>query len=133
VIVRTALNPHLPPIVADARSVRQIAMNILSHSITYSGAGGHVIVSTAVNENRQVSLRVRDTAAGMSELELQNALDPFRQLSTSARWGSSGTGLALPITKALAEANHGRFRISSGGESGSLVEVVFPATRVMAT
>jgi PAS domain S-box-containing protein len=133
VIVRTALNPHLPPIVADARSVRQIALNILSHSITYSGAGGQVIVSTAVNENQEVSLRVRDTAAGMSELELQNALDPFGQLSTSARWGSSGTGLALPITKALAEANHGRFRISSGGETGSLVEVAFPATRVLAT
>jgi len=132
VIVRTALNPHLPPIVADARSVRQIAMNILSHSIAYSGAGGQVIVSTAVNENQEVSLRVRDTAAGMSELELQNALDPFGQLSTSARWGSSGTGLALPITKALAEANHGRFRISSGGETGSLVEVAFPATRVLA-
>jgi PAS domain S-box-containing protein len=133
VIVRTALNPHLPPIVADARSVRQIALNILSHSVKHSGAGGQVIVSTAVNEEQEVSFRVRDTAVGMSELELQNALDPFRQLSTSARWGSSGTGLALPITKALAEANHGRFRISSGGESGSLVEVAFPATRVLAT
>ena len=58
-------------------------------------------------------LRVRDTGVGMSEKELQTALEPFRQLATSSRWGASGTGLGLPITKALAEANHARFRITS--------------------
>ena len=63
----------------------------------------------------EVVLRVRDTGVGMSEKELQTALEPFRQLATSARWGSSGTGLGLPLTKALAEANHARFRITSAG------------------
>jgi PAS domain S-box-containing protein len=132
VIVRTALNPHLPPIVADARSVRQIALNILSNSIKLTSAGGQVIVSTAVNDAQEVSLRIRDTASGMSEKELQNALQPFAQLATTNRWGTSGTGLALPITKALAEANHARFRIFSGVDAGTLVEVAFPATRVLA-
>jgi PAS domain S-box-containing protein len=133
VIVRTALHANLPPIVADARSVRQIALNILSNSVKFTGAGGQVIVSTAVNEDHEVSLRVRDTGAGMTEKELQTALEPFRQLSTSPRWGASGTGLGLPITKALAEANHARFRISSEVDNGTLVEVAFPATRVLAT
>ena len=132
VIIRTSLNPQLPPIVADARSVRQIVLNILSNSIKYTGAGGQVIVSTAVNEDHEVSFRVRDTGAGMSEKELQTALEPFRQLSTSARWGATGTGLGLPITKALAEANHARFRITSEVDAGTLVEVAFPATRVLA-
>jgi len=45
---------------------------------------------------------------------------------------SSGTGLGLPITKALAEANHARFRITSQVRDGTLVEVAFPATRVLA-
>jgi PAS domain S-box-containing protein len=132
VIIRTSLHPQLPPIVADARSVRQIALNILSNSIKYTGAGGQVIVSTAVDEDHEVSFRVRDTGAGMSEKELQTALEPFRQLSTSARWGATGTGLGLPITKALAEANHARFRITSEVDAGTLVEVAFPATRVLA-
>ncbi len=132
VIIRTSLNPQLPPIVADARSVRQIVLNILSNSIKYTGAGGQVIVSTAVDEDHEVSFRVRDTGAGMSEKELQTALEPFRQLSTSARWGATGTGLGLPITKALAEANHARFRITSEVDAGTLVEVAFPATRVLA-
>jgi PAS domain S-box-containing protein len=132
VIVRTALNPSLPPIVADARSVRQIALNILSNSVKLTSAGGQVIVSTAVNDEQEVSLRIRDTASGMTEKELQNALQPFSQLATTSRWGASGTGLALPITKALAEANHARFRIFSGVDAGTLVEVAFPATRVLA-
>jgi len=132
VIIRTSLPPSLPQIVADARSVRQIALNLLSNSIKFTGAGGQVIVSTALTDDREVLLRVRDTGAGMSEKELQTALEPFCQLATSARWGSSGTGLGLPITKALAEANHARFRITSQVRDGTLVEVAFPATRVLA-
>ena len=123
---------RLPQIVADARSVRQIALNLLSNSIKFTGAGGQVIVSTAINDDNEVVLRVRDTGVGMSEKELQTALEPFRQLATSARWGSSGTGLGLPITKALAEANHARFRITSQVDNGTLVEVAFPATRMLA-
>jgi PAS domain S-box-containing protein len=130
VIIRTSLPPNLPPIVADARSIRQIALNVLSNSIKFTGAGGQVIVSTAIGDDDEVVLRVRDTGAGMSEKELQTALEPFRQIATSSRWG--GTGLGLPITKALAEANHARFRITSRIDNGTLVEVTFPATRVLA-
>jgi PAS domain S-box-containing protein len=132
VIIRTSLPANLPAVVADARSVRQIALNVLSNSIKFTGAGGQVIVSTALTDTNEVVLRVRDTGTGMSEKELQNALEPFRQLATTARWGASGTGLALPITKALAEANHARFAISSRLDDGTLVEVAFPATRVLA-
>jgi PAS domain S-box-containing protein len=132
VIIRTSLPPALPQVIADARSVRQIALTLLSHSIAFTGAGGQVIVSTFMTEGQEVGMRVRDTAPGMSEKELQTALEPFRQLSTSARSGSNGTGLGLPITKALAEANHARFRIVSQIDDGTLVEVAFPATRVLA-
>ena len=132
VIIRTSLPANLPQIVADARSVRQIALNLLSNSIKFTGAGGQVIVSTAVNDGNEIVLRVRDTGVGMSEKELQTALEPFRQLATAARWGSSGTGLGLPITKALSEANHARFRITSQVDTGTLVEVAFPATRMLA-
>ncbi len=131
VIIRTSLPVNLPPIVADARSVRQITLNLLSNSIKFTGAGGQVIVSTALTDDNAVVLRVRDTGVGMSEKELETALEPFRQIATSARWGASGTGLGLPITKALAEANHARFRITSQVDDGTLVEVAFPATRVL--
>ncbi len=132
VIVRTSLSANLPQIIADARSVRQIALNLLSNSIKFTGAGGQVIVSTALTDDQEVVLRVRDTGTGMSEKDLETALEPFRQVATVAHWSSSGTGLGLPIIKALVEANHARFRIASEVGSGTLVEVAFPTTRVLA-
>jgi PAS domain S-box-containing protein len=132
VIIRTSLPANLPQIIADTRSMRQIALNLLSNSIKFTGAGGQIIISTALTDEQEVVLRVRDTGAGMSEKELQTALEPFRQVATAARWGTSGTGLGLPITRALAEANHARFRITSHVDDGTLVELAFPATRVLA-
>jgi signal transduction histidine kinase len=132
IIIRTALAPKLPPIVADARSVKQIVLNLVSNSIKFTGAGGQVIVSTALTDLGDVVLRVRDTGIGMSEQDIATALEPFRQLATSPRLRSGGTGLGLPLTKALAEANRAGFRITSARNAGTLVEVTFPVTRVVA-
>jgi signal transduction histidine kinase len=132
VIIRTSLPANLPQIIADARSMRQIVLNLLSNSIKFTGAGNQAIISTAITDDKEVVLRVRDTGTGMSEQELEIALEPFRQAATAARWGSSGAGLGLPITKALAEANHARFRITSQVDDGTLVELAFPTSRVLA-
>jgi PAS domain S-box-containing protein len=129
VIIRTSLTPTLPQVIADARSVRQIVLNLLSNSVKFTGAGGQVIVSTALNEDGEVVLRVRDTGAGMTEMELVTAMEPFRQLATSTR---GGTGLGLPLTKALAEANRATFYIRSAPKDGTLVEIIFPPSRVLA-
>ena len=66
----------------------------------------------------------------MSEKDLLIALEPFRQIATSAH--SGGTGLGLPLTKALAEANRASFHIKSAPKEGTLVEIIFPANRVLA-
>ena len=126
VIVRTSLAPGLPPIQADPRSVRQILLNLLSNSVKFTGAGGQVIVSTAVMERGDAVLRVRDTGIGMSEQEIATALEPYRQIETATHGGPRGTGLGLPLTKALAEANRANFAIRSNLNSGTLVEVAFP-------
>ena len=132
IIIRSSLSPTLPPVVADARSVRQIVLNLLSNSIKFTGAGGQVIVSTALTDRAEAVLRVRDTGIGMTEKEILTAMEPFRQLATSTRWGSGGTGLGLPLTKALAEANRAAFSIKSAVDAGTLVEITFPGTRVLA-
>jgi signal transduction histidine kinase len=130
IIIRTSLGPRLPPVMGDARSLKQIALNLLSNAVKYTPAGGQVIVSTALTDLGQVVLRVRDTGMGMSDAELNTALEPFRQLSTASAAGS--TGLGLPLTKALVEANKAGFVIQSAVGSGTLVEVVFPPSRVLA-
>ena len=85
IIIRTSLMPTLPPVVADERSMRQIVLNLLSNSIKFTGAGGQVIVSTALTDQGEAILRVRDTGIGMSEKEIATAMEPFRQVVSSGR------------------------------------------------
>ena len=130
IVMRTSFASKLPAVVADERSMRQIALNIISNAIRFTESGGQVIVSTALTDRGEVGIRVRDTGVGMSAEDVAAALEPFRQLATSRRGG--GTGLGLPLTKALVEANRGALRITSARNEGTLVEVLFPPTRVLA-
>ncbi|PZV35810.1 PAS domain S-box protein [Mesorhizobium kowhaii] len=132
VIIRSSFASRLPEVVADLRSVRQIALNILSNAIRYTQAGGQVIVSTAYETSGDVVMRVRDTGIGMSQAEIEQALKPFKQINALKRGRGDGTGLGLPLTKAMVEANRARFTINSTPGEGTLVEVAFPSTRVLA-
>ncbi len=130
VILRSSLSPDVPSVVADPRTLRQIVLNLLSNSVKFTGPGGQVIASTAALKNGEAVLKVRDTGEGMSDEELERALEPFRQLTT-ASLGGGGTGLGLPLTKALVEANRAEFSIRSAKGEGTIVTVAFPPTRVL--
>jgi PAS domain S-box-containing protein len=126
VIMRLSLAETLPRIVADERSLRQIMLNLMSNAVKFNEPGGQVIVSTATNDSGQAVIRVRDTGVGMSESEIATALEPFGQVASTLRPG--GTGLGLPLTKALTEANRAAFSIKSRKEQGTLIELSFPTT-----
>ena len=130
VIIRTSLSSAVPRIVADGRSLRQIILNLLSNAINFNISGGQVIVSTVLEDNGEVVIRVRDTGIGISDKDMVVAMAPFRQVHATRR--GSGTGLGLPLTKALAEANRATFSIDSEVGRGTLVQIAFPTTRVLA-
>ncbi|AIC25932.1 cell division control sensor histidine kinase PdhS [Rhizobium etli bv. mimosae str. IE4771] len=133
VIIRTALSHAVPDVVADLRSIKQIALNILSNAIRFTPSGGQIVVSTSYEANGSVVLRVRDTGIGMTRAELDHAMKPFRQVSsTQARHRGDGTGLGLPLTKAMVDANRATFSINSAPNEGTLVEITFPSQRVLA-
>ena len=131
IIIRTSLSADLPNVVADPRSIRQIILNLLSTAIKFTRAGGQVIVATALEDSGEVVVRIRDTGIGMSEKDIETAMKPFRQVATSGRQ-REGTGLGLPLTKALVEANRATFAIDSVPNQGTLVRITFPTTRVLA-
>ncbi len=133
VIIRTALSQSVPQIVADLRSIKQIMLNILSNAIKFTPSGGQIVVSTAYEPNGSVVLRIRDTGIGMTRTELEQAMKPFRQVSpSSSRVRGDGTGLGLPLTKAMVDANRANFSITSAPNEGTLVEISFPSQRVLA-
>jgi PAS domain S-box-containing protein len=130
IIIRTSLAHALPPVVADARALRQIALNLIGNSIHLANAGGQVIVSTALSDFGDVVLRVRDTGHGMNDNEVAAAMEPFRTQAPADQTSSGGVSLSL--TKALVEANRAQFQIKTGGHSGTLIEVTFGRTMARA-
>lgn len=127
---KLSLSPALPNIVADERALRQIVLNLLSNAVKFNRLNGQVIVSTLLADSGSVVVRIRDTGLGMRESDIGLAFEPFRRLNTGRP--SRGTGLGLPLTKALVEANGASMTFKSKEQEGTLVEVVFPPARILA-
>ena len=132
VIIRTSLSRAVPKVVADTRSIRQIILNLVSNAIKYSPVSGQVIVSTVYESNGEVALRIRDTGDGMSKAQIEEAMKPFQQVHGINEKRGEGTGLGLPLTKALVEANRAHFDLESEPDSGTIAHVQFPTQRVLA-
>ncbi|MDE2445705.1 MAG: PAS domain S-box protein [Alphaproteobacteria bacterium] len=131
VLVRKSFPEKLPRVVADLRAMRQVMINLLSNAIKFTDPGGQVIISASVTSGGELALKLKDTGIGMNADQLNDALEPFKRVDTPGR-ETQGTGLGLPLTKALVEANRASFTISSDPGQGTLIEITFPTTRVLA-
>jgi PAS domain S-box-containing protein len=131
VLVRKSFPDKLPRVVADLRAMRQVMLNLLSNAIKFTDPGGQVIISASVAASGEFTLSMKDTGIGMNTTQMQDALEPFKRVETSGR-ETEGTGLGLPLTKALVEANRAKFTLSSERGQGTLIEITFPTTRVLA-
>jgi len=128
IVLRTSLRPDLPSVVADPRRVKQILLNLLTNAIKFTKEGGQVIVSGSMVDG-ELRLRVRDNGVGMTKDEIAFAMQPFHQLDTAPR-KQTGTGLGLPVTKALVDANRARLVLTSEPGVGTSADVIFPAERL---
>ncbi len=128
IVLRTSLAPGLPSVVADPRRLKQVLLNLLTNAIKFTKEGGQVIVSGSLIDG-ELRLRVSDNGVGMTRDEIAFAMQPFNQLDTAPR-KQSGTGLGLPVTKALVDANRARLVLSSEPGIGTSADVIFPADRL---
>jgi signal transduction histidine kinase len=131
VVIRTALSTGLHPILADAAAVKSMVLNLLGHALQTTPPGGQVIVSTGRTPAGDIVLRIRDSGEGLNERAIQAALDGGPQRPPDPRdastWEGGTRSAGLALVRALAEANHAQFTITSKPHQGSLFEVVFLA------
>lgn len=131
IVLRTSVTPSLPLVVADPRRLKQILLNLLTNAIKFTKEGGQVIVSGTLVDG-ELRVRVRDSGVGMSKNDIAYAMQPFHQLDTAPR-RQSGTGLGLPLTKALTDANRARLMLTSEPGVGTSADVIFPAERLFSS
>ena len=120
----TEVSPEVPQgIVTDAGKLRQILVNLLGNAVKFTADGG---VTLHVVESPKGRLRfdVIDTGVGMSEEEMADIFDPFKQVEAGRTAG--GTGLGLAITQRLAERLGGDIEVTSEKGTGSTFTVELP-------
>jgi len=119
--------PSAPlPIRGDPAKLRQILLNLMSNAVKFTGPGGTVTVCAEADDRDQVVLRVADTGIGMSPEDIPIALAPFGQVDSRLARRYEGTGLGLPLTKALVELHGGSIAINSRCGEGTEIVVTLP-------
>ncbi len=126
----TDIEEQLPTLVCDSTRLKQILLNLISNAIKFTQPIGSVVVNAHHARDGAVFFEVRDTGLGMTEDEIEVALEPFGQIDDSNTRRFEGTGLGLPLAKRLAELHGGSLRIQSEKGRGTTVTVTIPAFRV---
>jgi two-component system, cell cycle sensor histidine kinase PleC len=126
VLLKDQFDPNLPPIKGDPEKLRQIFSNLISNAVKFTPPGGMVTVEARGTADDGMLINVRDTGVGMTKEEIAVALTPFAQVdATLSRW-REGTGLGLPIAKALVQLHGGRLEVRSAKALGTEVIVTLP-------
>jgi PAS domain S-box-containing protein len=120
----------LPKILADETRLKQIVLNLLSNAVKFSPPGSKVEVEIGVASDGTLAITVRDEGIGMTEGEIQVAMQPFRQVDSSLARRYEGSGLGLPLTHGLVELHGGKLIIESAPGVGTTARVILPAARV---
>ncbi|MEX1206775.1 MAG: HAMP domain-containing sensor histidine kinase [Dongiaceae bacterium] len=124
------LAPELPPVRADGRVLKQILINLLSNAVKFTAPGGTVTVGVALDD-AGLSVSVADTGIGMAAADIPRALTAFGQIDSALNRKYDGTGLGLPLVKALTELHGGLLDLESEVGVGTTATVRLPRERLV--
>lgn len=128
------LEPRLPTtpvrLFADRTRLLQVLINLLGNAVKFTPDDGKIVVSVALNPAGEAIISVIDSGIGMSEAELQVALQPFGQVDSALSRTFGGTGLGLPLAARLTELHNGRLELTSIKGRGTAARVTLPAKRI---
>jgi signal transduction histidine kinase len=113
-------------VTGDPRAIRQILLNLLSNSVKFTPEGGTIRIASHADGYGRLCVTVSDTGIGMRPEDIPVALSPFRQIESALARTYAGTGLGLPLAKALTELQGGSFSVESAPGVGTEVTIGLP-------
>ncbi|MEQ1647096.1 MAG: ATP-binding protein [Hyphomicrobiaceae bacterium] len=126
VTLTCSFDDTLSAILGDTVKLRQVFINLITNAIKFTPEGGTVTVTARPHVRGRVLISVRDSGVGMTEEEIQVAVTPFGQVDGGRNRWREGTGLGLPIARALVQLHGGDFEIKSEKGVGTEVIVSLP-------
>jgi len=124
--------PHnLPGLRGEEKAMKQILTNLLTNAVKFTNEGGSVTLSAILDEQGRMMINVVDSGIGIAPKDIATAMAPFGQIESALSRKHQGTGLGLPLTKALVELHNGTFELKSELGVGTTVSLIFPASRIV--
>ena len=121
----------LPAFRGEERAIKQIFTNLMTNAIKFTPEGGSVSLTASMDEFGRMSIVIEDSGIGIAPDDIPVALAPFGQIESALSRKNQGTGLGLPLTKALVELHGGVLDLRSVLGKGTTVTIVLPADRVI--
>jgi signal transduction histidine kinase len=125
------LPPHLSRLWCDERKFKRMLLNLLTNAVKFTPSGGKIDVDVSESP-AGIVVSVSDTGIGMAKADLPRVLEPFVQVDSAFSRNSEGTGLGLPLVKAMIEIHGGSLLLESEPNKGTTVRLVFPRERLVA-
>jgi two-component system cell cycle sensor histidine kinase PleC len=129
----THIEEGIPDLKGDPRLVRQVLINLVSNAVKFSKSGGKIDVAASMRGDGDMQIIVSDTGIGIPRDKIRQALEPFGQIHDYAHASveNQGTGLGLPLARAMVELHGGYLQLESDSGSGTRVTIVFPPHRIL--
>ncbi len=129
--LKVSIVDALPYLQGDERKLKQILLNILSNAVKFTPPGGEVAIVAGCDADGHMVITVQDTGVGVAEQDLGKVFSPFTQARHSLIRDHEGTGLGLPLAKAMVELHDGVMTFDSRIGVGTTVTVTFPRARIV--
>jgi two-component system cell cycle sensor histidine kinase PleC len=129
--LKTSLPDDLPLVYADEIKIKQVLLNLLSNAVKFTPQDGRITLTARRDADGGVVLEVTDTGIGMRSEDIPIALEPFRQIDSMLSRKYEGTGLGLPLAKAIVEHHGGRLSIETALDQGTTVTIHLPPERTV--
>lgn len=127
----TKFPKDLPDIRGEERAFKQIIVNLLTNAIKFTPEGGTITVEGHMTPDGKMEISVADTGIGIAKEHIEVVLAPFGQIESALSRKHQGTGLGLPLTKALVELHDGTLTLNSEVGVGTTVTITLPAERIL--
>jgi len=125
--VLVQLPTGLPRVRADLPRAKEVLVHLLENANLYSEKDRPIIV-TAENNGGVVTFSVADRGPGIDVMEQGLIFDKFYR-GRDQRTVIQGTGMGLPISKAIVEAHGGTIGVTSQLNHGSVFTFTLPVAR----
>src|SRR5258706_3069418 len=125
--VRIEIPPDLPPVRVDLSRAKEVLVQLLENANLYSGKDTPIVVTAESNGNL-ISFSVAEQGPGIDTIEQGLIFDKFYR-GKDQRAVIQGTGMGLPISKAIVEAHGGSIGVTSQINHGSVFTFTLPMAR----